>query len=52
MDDPFLNKIKSPADIKGLSNVNLVALAAEIRQKIIEVMSTNGGHLRLQPRVC
>lgn len=46
MDDfPFLPRIHSPSDIKDLSIGDLICLAAEIRQRIIEVMSVNGGHL-------
>lgn len=41
----LLPTIKSPADIKELTPVQLNKLAAEIRQRIIEVMSVNGGHL-------
>jgi len=41
----LLPKIHSPADIKHLSHQELVALAAEIRQEIIEVTAQNGGHI-------
>ena len=41
----FLPSIKGHADLKGISEKDLPALAAEIRRKIIEVVSTNGGHL-------
>lgn len=37
--------IKSPADIKGLSNDALIELAAEIRSLLIEKVSKSGGHL-------
>ncbi len=41
----FLEKIDSPADLKRLSLSDLLALAAEIRGVIIDVVSRNGGHL-------
>lgn len=40
-----LSAIHSPQDIKELSLSELTELAAEIRQRIIEVLSVNGGHL-------
>lgn len=45
MDRSLLNTINSPEDIKSLPIDQLELLAAEIRQRIIEVMSINGGHL-------
>ncbi len=42
---PILPKIESPQGIKGLSLNELIQLASEIRQRIIEVLSVNGGHL-------
>lgn len=41
----ILKTIHSPDDIKNLSIAQFEQLAAEIRQRIIEVMSINGGHL-------
>ena len=41
----LLNKINSPDDIKSLSDSEINVLAGDIRQKIIEVVSQNGGHL-------
>lgn len=41
----LLNQIQSPADLKKLTLPKMNQLAAEIRQRIIEVMSINGGHL-------
>jgi 1-deoxy-D-xylulose-5-phosphate synthase len=41
----FLDKIDSPDDLKKLARTDLPALADEIRQKIVEVVSENGGHL-------
>jgi 1-deoxy-D-xylulose-5-phosphate synthase len=43
--EKLLNKIDSPADIKGLSLDQLQDLAEEIRWKIIETTSKTGGHL-------
>lgn len=45
MTNQLLANITSPEDIKHLSLPQLQQLAAEIRQRIIEVMSVNGGHL-------
>ncbi|SFM73407.1 1-deoxy-D-xylulose-5-phosphate synthase [Thermodesulforhabdus norvegica] len=41
----ILDNINSPADLKRLSPVQLQALAQEIREEIIRVVSKNGGHL-------
>lgn len=41
----WLKDIHSPADLKKLSVDQLTGLAAEIRQRIIEVVGRNGGHL-------
>lgn len=41
----MIESIKSPADIKGLSNQALIELAAEIRSFLIEKVSKSGGHL-------
>lgn len=41
----YLPSIRSPLDIKRLSLRQLEELAGEIRQRIIEVVSRNGGHL-------
>ncbi len=41
----LLPEINSPQDIKGYSVQDLTELASEIRQRIIEVLSVNGGHL-------
>ncbi len=45
VDDCILNSINSPKDIKKLSIEDLDKLCLEIRKKIIEVVSKNGGHL-------
>ena len=41
----FLEKINSPLDLKKLNLDQLCCLSAEIRQRIIEVVSQTGGHL-------
>ncbi len=41
----FLSTIDSPNDLKKLSREQLKILAQEIRDKILEVVSKNGGHL-------
>lgn len=45
MTKSLLSQIQSPDDIKNFSIAELHLLASEIRQRIIEVMSVNGGHL-------
>jgi 1-deoxy-D-xylulose-5-phosphate synthase len=42
---PLLDRIASPADLKGLSNRQLTALAAEIRGELIGTVTQTGGHL-------
>lgn len=41
----WLDQINSPADLKKIPIENLKELAEEIREKIITVVSKNGGHL-------
>ena len=41
----ILSKIESPADVKALSAKQLDQLCDEIREKLIDVVSVNGGHL-------
>lgn len=41
----FLKQINTPDDLKQLSRKDLSVLANEIRHRIIEVVSKNGGHL-------
>ena len=41
----LLSKIKSPDDVKKLDEKELNSLCDEIREKLIEVVSVNGGHL-------
>lgn len=45
MTHPLLTTIREPKDIKNLSYPALKKLALEIRNRIIETMSVNGGHL-------
>jgi 1-deoxy-D-xylulose-5-phosphate synthase len=41
----YLDMINSPADVKLLTMEQLRALAQEIRDELINVLSKNGGHL-------
>ncbi|MCP4744657.1 MAG: 1-deoxy-D-xylulose-5-phosphate synthase [Desulfobacteraceae bacterium] len=41
----LLEKIKSPDDLKKMSRAELRFLTKEIREKIVDVVSKNGGHL-------
>jgi len=41
---PLLNKIGSPADLRGLDEAQLPQAAAELRQFLIESVATSGGH--------
>ncbi len=41
----LLDKINGPEDLQGLSNQEMIGLAAELRQRIIDVVSKTGGHL-------
>lgn len=41
----FLDKIKSPSDLKKLDDKDLPELADEIREELIKTVSKNGGHL-------
>nr|HPQ66178.1 1-deoxy-D-xylulose-5-phosphate synthase N-terminal domain-containing protein [bacterium] len=41
----LLPEIREPADLKKLSRRDLETLAAEVRERIIRVVSENGGHL-------
>lgn len=45
MSNEILSTIKSPSDIKSLSDAQLKQLCKEIREKIIDTVSVNGGHL-------
>ncbi|MCX7869796.1 MAG: 1-deoxy-D-xylulose-5-phosphate synthase, partial [Terrimicrobiaceae bacterium] len=41
----LLDSIESPADLRALPREQLPALAAEIREELITVLSKTGGHL-------
>ena len=41
----YLENIKSPADVKALKREELPELCEEIRRKLLETVSVNGGHL-------
>jgi 1-deoxy-D-xylulose-5-phosphate synthase len=41
----LLDDIHGPADLRALSQTQLERLAEEIRQSIVETVTTNGGHL-------
>lgn len=45
MNTELLSKIKSPCDIKNMDFNTLEKLAKEVRFKLIETVSKNGGHL-------
>ena len=42
---PLLDRIHSPADLRGLSIDDLTGLASEMRHRIFTAVSKNGGHL-------
>ena len=41
----LLSKIKSPEDVKKVKEEDVNKLCTEIREKLVEVVSVNGGHL-------
>ncbi len=41
----LLDRIRSPEDLKGLSRGALHQLAGEVRQRVLDVVSSRGGHL-------
>lgn len=45
MEKPYLSHIKSPKDIVDFSDEQLTELCDEVREKLITVVSQNGGHL-------
>lgn len=45
MEKPYLEHIKSPSDISDFTQEELSELCEEIREKLINVVSHNGGHL-------
>ena len=42
---PLLDRLRGPADLRGLDARDLTRLAAEIRRLIIATVNRNGGHL-------
>ena len=42
---PLLERLNGPDDLRGLTNAELERLATEMRERIIDVCSRNGGHL-------
>jgi len=42
---PLLHRINSPADLHGLEEAELLQLAAELREFLIESVAATGGHL-------
>ncbi len=42
---PILDRVKTPADMKPLSDADLRTLADEVRAEVIDIVSETGGHL-------
>ncbi|MBR0414519.1 MAG: 1-deoxy-D-xylulose-5-phosphate synthase [Clostridia bacterium] len=42
---PLLEKIQSPKDVRDFDSAQTEALCAEIREKIVQTVAANGGHL-------
>ncbi len=42
---PILDRLQDPAQLRGLSEAELVQLAAEIRETIVRTVAATGGHL-------
>jgi 1-deoxy-D-xylulose-5-phosphate synthase len=42
---PILPNLESPADLRGLDEIQLAQLAVEIRETIVRTVATTGGHL-------
>ncbi|MEO8469241.1 MAG: 1-deoxy-D-xylulose-5-phosphate synthase [Chloroflexota bacterium] len=42
---PTLKDLQGPADLRGLNDAQLAAIAAELRETIIATVATTGGHL-------
>jgi len=42
---PILDSLQDPADLRGLSEAELITLAAEIRETIVRTVAATGGHL-------
>ena len=43
--DRILDRIESPQDLKGLTEAELTALCAELREEVIDTVTKTGGHL-------
>ena len=41
----ILDRVKSPADLRGLSRDELNQLAADLRTRLVDVCSRTGGHI-------
>lgn len=42
---PLLDRVKVPADMRGMSDAALTQLAAELRAEVVDAVSVTGGHL-------
>ena len=42
---PLLDRVRTPADLRALSEKDLPQVAAELRQETIDAVSVTGGHL-------
>ena len=42
---PLLDRVKTPADLRKLSEQDLVQLASELRSELVDAVSVTGGHL-------
>ncbi|MBA4172152.1 MAG: 1-deoxy-D-xylulose-5-phosphate synthase [Hyphomicrobium sp.] len=42
---PLLDRVKTPADLRKLSEQDLVQLASELRTELVDAVSVTGGHL-------
>ena len=42
---PLLDRVKTPADMKGMSDAELTQLAHELRLETVHAVSQTGGHL-------
>ncbi len=42
---PLLDRVAGPADLRGMTDAELTALAGEVRAEVIAVVSETGGHL-------
>ncbi|MET0352124.1 MAG: 1-deoxy-D-xylulose-5-phosphate synthase N-terminal domain-containing protein, partial [Rhizobacter sp.] len=45
MNPTLLQKIDGPADLRGLSRLELKQLSAELREFLLQSVSQTGGHL-------